>query len=354
MRARILGLGEWLPPTVRANEDWPAEFAGRPTSSYGSELAEIGVGDADPCDRIVARWLSREANDPFRGTRRRRVADASMSAAEAEATAGKRALEDAGVPASDIDWVLSWSMVPDRVTPPTAPRVAHLVGATRAAGIGMDAACATTIAQIALATGMIESGRARHVLLTQSHLIARANPLMHPASPIVGDAATAMVLGPSDRPGVVELHLASHGEYHEAVTWTRGRDAEAPWWEAGPDFVPGTKNRDQAAMLSRKLVHYAQATVKELMEKAGVPLGSIAVLASAQPRRWFPWAIAESLGLPESAAPHTFDELAHVGGCGIVTNLIEARRRALLQPETPVVLYAMGAGITRAAALLSW
>ena len=355
MRAKILGLGTFLPEKVRENSDWPADFAGRVTSRHGNELCDVHAGDADPCDAIMARCLAPEADDPFRGTKRRRVADATMASAEAEAIAGKRALDDAGVSASEIDLVLAWAMVPDRVTPPTGPRVANLVGATRAAGIGLDVACATAIAQLTLASAMIESGRARHVLLTQSHLIARANPMDHPASPIVGDAASAIVLGPSEKPGVGLSHMVSHGEYHDAVTWVRGRDEqEAPWWEAGPDFSPGSRNRAQVRSLSSKLVHVGRDTLVEILERARRPISSIDVLASTQPRRWFPEALAESVGLPVEKAPHTFDELAHIGGCGVVVNLVEARSRGMLAPGASVLLYGMGAGITRAAMIIDW
>lgn len=357
MRAKILGLGTFFPEKVRENADWPADFVGRQTSRYGSELTEVGAnaGEADPCDAIVRRYLASEADDPFRGTTRRRVADAKMASAEAEAIAGKRALEDAGVEGKDIDLVLSWAMVPDRVTPPTAPRVAHLTGATRAAGIGLDVACATAISQLMLASAMIESGRARHVLLTQSHLIARANPLDHPASPIVGDAASAIVLGASEKPGVGLAHMVSHGEYHEAVTWARGREEqEPPWWEAGQEFTPGTRNRAQAKHLSTQLVHLGRDTIVETLARAHRTIDSIDVLSCTQPRRWFPAAVAESVGLPLERAPHTFDELAHIGGCGVVVNLAEARSRGMLKPGASVLLYGMGAGITRAAALIDW
>jgi 3-oxoacyl-[acyl-carrier-protein] synthase III len=53
-------------------------------------------------------------------------------------------------------------------------------------------------------------------------------------------------------------------------------------------------------------------------------------------------------------APDTHADLAHIGTCGVVTNLIEARRRGMLRPGANVVLFAMGAGVTRAAALLKW
>jgi 3-oxoacyl-[acyl-carrier-protein] synthase III len=64
--------------------------------------------------------------------------------------------------------------------------------------------------------------------------------------------------------------------------------------------------------------------------------------------------VAESVGLPADKAPHTFDELAHIGGCAPVVNLLEARRRGQLVPGASVLLYGMGAGITPAAALLDW
>lgn len=353
--ARILGLGAFLPETIRTNADWPADFAGRATGAYGSELAEIGLNQADRCDQIVGRHLASEDGDPFRGSKARRVADPAMSSAEAEALAGRQALEDAGVDPRDVDLVLGWSMVPDRVTPPSAPRVAHLVGATKAAGVGLDVACATGLAQLLFATSMIEAGRARYVLLTQSHLIARANPMAHPASPIVGDAATAMLVGPAERSQIVRIHMVSHGEFHEAVTWVRGREAvEAPWWEAGPGYSPGTRQREQAKMLSKKLVHFARDTVEELFAMTETRAADVDVLASTQPRKWFPAAVAESLGIAEDKAPTTWDELAHIGGCGVIMNLLEARRRGLLHEGTRVVMYGMGAGITRAAALLRW
>lgn len=355
MRAKILGLASFLPEKIRANTDWPADFGGAHSSKFGSELADVRAADADPCDAIMARYLASEAGDPFRGTTRRRVAELSMASAEAEAIAGKRALDDAGIGAKDVDLVLSWAMVPDRITPATAPRVTELVGATRAAGIGLDVACATAIAQLMLASAMVESGRARHVLCTQSHLIARANPMDHPASPIVGDAASAMVIGPSEKSGVGIAHMVSQGEYHEAVTWVRGREEhESPWWEAGPGFSPGTRNRAQVKMLSTKLVHVGRDTITELLERAHRSIDSVDVFACTQPRRWFPAAVAESVGLAPEKAPHTFDELAHIGGVAVVVNLLEARSRGMLTPGASVMLYGMGAGITRAAALIDW
>jgi 3-oxoacyl-[acyl-carrier-protein] synthase III len=360
VRAAILGIGEWRPEAIRENDAWPADFAAQAKASTHRELADIQVGGRDdPFAAIVSRHLAPEGGDPFLGTTRRRVADESMTACEAEARAARAALADARVKASEIDVVLSWAAVPDRPTPPSAPRVAHLVGANRAMGIGMDTACATTIAQLLFAASLIESGRAEKILVTGSHLITRAFPLLHPASPSVGDGATAIVVGASERAGILASYGVSQGEYYDAVAWRRQKENDTPWYLPGGAMYVGSYDRSAAQQLVRDTVRFGTETVMEAARRAGVLPSSISVLASVQPRRWVPFAIAEALGLSAEVAPQTFDELAHLGGCGVVTNLLEARRRGLLNParkgDLPLVcLYAQGAGFTRAAMLLRW
>jgi 3-oxoacyl-[acyl-carrier-protein] synthase-3 len=360
MRACVLGLGQWLPETVRGNDAWPPNFAAAAAASAERELADApALGGSDVYDAILARHLAPEMGDPFLGATRRRVADESVSACEAEARAAKAAIEDAGIRATDIDLVLSWAAVPDRLAPPNAPRVAHLVGATRALAFGVDAACATILGQLLFATSLVEAGRARHVLLTSSHLLVRAFRPLHPASPSIGDGAAAMVVGPSEHAGILTVHGVSQGEYYDAVTWRRAKGKDTPWYEAGGPMYLGTYNPEGARRLVRDTVRFGAETVTEAAARAGISLSDIDVLACVQPRRWVPFAIAEALGLSADIAPQTFDELAHLAGCGVVTNLIEARRRGMLAPRCDgqrriVCMYAQGAGFTRAAAILRW
>jgi 3-oxoacyl-[acyl-carrier-protein] synthase III len=353
VRARISGLAQWLPPLVRENSDWPAEFRERARASQSRELVEVDLSKFCDADRIAIRHFESEAGDPFLGTTARRVAAADVTAPLAETEAALAALLDANLSPSELDVIVSWAAVPERIVPPSAPEVGHLLGAKNAWSIGMDAACATPIAQLEFAASLIESGRARHVLLTQSHLVTRAFPLLHPASPNIGDAATAMVVSAAEKSGIAQTFARTHGEYYSAVTWCRGKEEDPPWWKAGPAYYLGSKDREQAQELVRNTVRIGAETVQELLARAHVPLGEINVLACVQPRRWIPEAIAEALG-GGLYAPQTFDALAHLGGCGVVTNLLAAREKDLLKPGYKSVLYAQGAGFTRAAALICW
>ncbi len=218
--------------------------------------------------------------------------------------------------------------------------------------MGVDAACASAIAQIALAGAMVESGRIRFALLTQSHLMTRAFPLGHPASPNVGDAATAIVVGPTERPGILATHAVSEGELYDAVAWRRSKENDTRWFEPGGASYLGSYAPDDARALMRNTVRIAADTVGEMMHSVRLPMERIGALASVQPRMWVPAAIAEALGRPSEIAPSTFEEYAHLGGCGVVTNLLAARRSGLVGKGSLTALYAQGAGFTRAAALL--
>jgi 3-oxoacyl-[acyl-carrier-protein] synthase III len=137
------------------------------------------------------------------------------------------------------------------------------------------------------------------------------------------------------------------------VTWTRGSEEDLPWWQAGSEFYLGSRDKAGIRELVRSTVRLAVEVLHELAVVSGVGVADFEVLATMQPRRWIPRAIVEALGT-RTAAPSTFDQLAHLGGCGVVVNLMEARKCGLLKPGTAVVLYAQGAGFTRAATLVRW
>jgi 3-oxoacyl-[acyl-carrier-protein] synthase III len=353
MPARIAGIGQWLPETVRTNAAWPANFAEVTKNSDTRELVEIQNRPTCRADEIAVKYTAAELNDPFLGAIERRVADANTTAPEAEAEAAVAALADAGLAPGDIDVIMSWAIVPERISPPSAPKVAQLIGAHNAYAVGTDAACASIVTQIEFAAALVESGRARHVLLTQSHLVTRVFKLIHPASPTVGDTATAVVVTTSREPSILRSVAHSDGRFYEAVTWCRGSAKDPPWWQAGSGYYMGSRDIEGAHELVRSTVRLASETITELAAVNGISVSDFEVLASVQPRRWIPRAIVEALDA-QILAPQTFDQLGHLGGCGVVANLLAARNNGHIKPSTRVVLYAQGGGFTRAAVLISW
>lgn len=353
MRAAIAGLGVYYPERVRTNAAWPADF-GKAARITGDRLFNDIPRSPDPALRLTDAYLAAEAGDPFLGVRERRVAPDGMSAADAELIAAQRALADAGTSPQSVDVVISYAAVPDRITPPSACDVASRLGAPRAVAYGVDAACATALVQIQLARALVESGQASTVLLTQSHLLLRTFPMLHPAAPGLGDAATAIVVRSEGRFPILATLGRTHGEFSPAVTWVRGdSDAhDAPWWQAGGPLRVGSRDRAQAKLLQRDTVAYGVRTLRELVHAAHVDLERIGVLATVEPRGWVPLAIAEVLGLAPASVASVYETRGHLGACGPIANLNHAYASGKAESARFVALYAQGAGFTRVAVLL--
>lgn len=356
MSSAIIGIGTWLPERVRTNDAWPASFAQRDHALGDRTFNDIPETSDPVAAAILARDLAREAEDPFLGAVHRRVADDAMSSTDAETLAARAALADAGLAGSDVDTVISYSIVPDHVAPPSANVVGHRIGAERAVSFSVETACASIITQLQIADAYIVAHQAEVVLLVQSHLLLRTFAMEHPASPGLGDAASALVVARANGQGlrVRGTYGISHGDHFAAVQWVRGRNAacDLPWWQAGTAFHMGSRAPALAKALMRDTVSYGAQTVETACERVEVDVERIGVLASVQPRGFLPGGIAERLGLARDCAVTTYEDIAHVGACGPVFNLHRARERGLLEPQTLVALYAQGAGFTRAAAIL--
>jgi 3-oxoacyl-[acyl-carrier-protein] synthase III len=354
MNVSIRGLGTWLPKAVRANDAWPEAFAISAHNMGDRTFNDIPRADDPEAAAILEEHLAAEARDPFLGTTQRHVADSAITSAEAETFAAQAALADAGVDGSEVDIVFSNTAVLDRVMPGAAVTVAHRVGAKRALAQGIESACASALTQLDVACAYIESGLARTVLLTQSHLFWRTLEPMHPASPGLGDAATALVVTREGKLRVRSTFAITHGEFGNAVTWVRGHDDETdtPWWKSGGDFHLGSRDPKQVKQLMRDTVSFGAQTIREAAARAQVEVSQIRALASVQPRGFIPGAIAKRLGLSPEVAVTTYDRIAHVGACGPVMNLVESLKSRSLSAGATIALYAQGAGFTRAAAML--
>jgi 3-oxoacyl-[acyl-carrier-protein] synthase III len=354
LKASICGIGTWLPPAIRANDAWPASFAAGEHLSGDRTFNDIPPATDPVAAAILERHLAAEASDPFIGSKYRHVADPAFSSAEAEAHAAAAALQDAGIDAADVDCLFSNAAVPERMVPSNAVVVAHRIGATRALAQGMESACASSVTQIEMARAYVESGLARVVVLTQSHLLLRTFPMTHPASPGLGDGATAFVVARKSGLSIRSTFGATHGEFANAVAFVRGHtDAtDVPWWKAGGDLYLGSRDSAAVKRLMRDTVSFGAQTIREAAARANIDVQRIGVLISVQPRGFIPGAIAERLGLDPATAVTTYEKLAHLGACGPVFNLAEARRARLFTPGKIVAMYGQGAGFTRAAAIL--
>lgn len=356
-KAGILGFASWFPEAIRKNDEWPQtfidNFKNRSVAEDLNTFVNLRAEDTD--NAMVIKYLQAEMGDPFFGTKHRRIASATTTSVDAETFAADAVLKKTGVKGNDVSIVMAYSSLPDRIMPSSANAVAFNVGATHAHCIGIDTACASTLSQIILAQSLIESGQAKYVLLVQSHLVLRGWPILHPASPNVGDGATALLMGISDKHTIAGSYAVSQGEHYETVTYTRGKKDDVGWWLPGDKgFYLGSHDSVKAKELIMNTINAGKDTIQCAINSSRHAVSDIGVVLSVQPRKWVPEGIARALSLPSTTAVQTFEDYAHLGPCGIIANLEEAEKKSMLQPGTVVAMYAQGAGFCRASVIVEW
>lgn len=203
--SRILGLGAVRGENVVTNDD----VAGPIDSS--DEWIRQRTG-------IVTRRRARQDQD---------VIDLAEGAARA-------AVADAGLTGSDIDAVLLSTVTYFHQTPAGAALVADRIGATPAAAYDISAACAGYCYGIAQADALVRSGNARHVLVVGAEKMSDfIDPADRSISFLLGDGAGAVVVGPSDTPGIGPTVWGSDGGQaqliRQTLSWKEAHETRGPW-----------------------------------------------------------------------------------------------------------------------------
>ncbi|MEL6741148.1 MAG: hypothetical protein AAFP26_10885, partial [Planctomycetota bacterium] len=173
----------------------------------GVEL--LGVGTFLPDKRITNADLERmmDTSDEWirqrTGISERRQADRDKgeNSAFMATHAARAALEDAGIPATDLDMVICATMSPDTATPAVANFATHALGAGQIAGFDLNAACSGFVYTLNTAYAMIRTGVARTVAVIGVDALTRHcdySTYGRGASILFGDAAGAVILRATD------------------------------------------------------------------------------------------------------------------------------------------------------------
>lgn len=302
----------------------------------GAALPERRVANPEVAERlgVSVEWIERRT-----GIGERRYAAPGQRVSELASSAGRMALKDAGVAAADVDLVLVATLASDEITPSTAPLVAHELGTANAAAIDIGAACAGSIAALALATAMIEAGRARNVLVIGAEILSRVVDFDDRlTAPLFGDGAGAMVLSRNADGRIGPSVLGSDGAGAHAIRATRARG------------VIEMEGHDTFLMAVQRLT----SSTLQVLELAELTLEDVDLFVYHQANSRILSAVADRLDV---AGERVFDCIASFGNtsaASIPLALGEARRLGELEPGATVLLGAVGAGLVWGTTVLRW
>ncbi|WP_314148150.1 beta-ketoacyl-ACP synthase III [uncultured Leifsonia sp.] len=211
--------------------------------------------------------------------------------------ASKEAIEKSGIDPSLIDAVIVATISNSRQTPSLAAVLADRVGANPAAAYDMNAACAGYAYGIAQADALIRTGVAHYALVVGAEKLSDVvDPTDRTISFLLGDGAGAVVVGPSEYPGISTTIWGSDGSKAGAVgmnsTLTEFRDGEAPW----PTL------RQDGQTVFRWAVWEMAKVAKQALDAAGVTPDQLAAFIPHQANMRIVDEFAKQLKLPETVA----------------------------------------------------
>lgn len=318
------------------DSDLPRRRIGAGIAGLGAVLPSGSISSDTIAERlgVASGWIERRTGI---AARRRAAADATVLDLAAEA--GANALADAEVDPASVDLVLVATLAADEITPNVAPQVAHALCAYNAGGIDVGAACTGFVSALTLAAGMIESQRARTVLVIGAEILSRyTNP---------DDRSTAGLFG--DGAGAAVLVAREHGLMGKAVLGADGSAAS---------YIVAPRKTGLIAMDGHETFKRAIATLTanavEAIAANGLELEDISLFVFHQANARILTAVAETLGVETERVLKTIAEVGNTSAASVPLALHAAREQGRLGDGDRVLLGAVGAGFTWGALVLEW
>ena len=268
--ARILGIGAYRPRRIVPN----------------SEVVDA-IDSSD-------EWIQQRS-----GIKTRRFAEPDETVQMMSVAASRIALERAGVSAAQVDCVVVATVSHLLQTPAIGPAIAHELGTDHAAAFDISAACAGFCHGVALAADMVRAGSARHVLVVGVERLSDiTDPTDRGTAFIFADGAGAILVGPSDEPGIGPVVWGSDGEQFDYI---RQRE---DWRDVvGTEEQPGSGLMPHLTMQGNQVFRWASFAMakvaQQAIDAAGIRIEDLDVFVPHQANMRIIDAMARSMKLPD-------------------------------------------------------
>lgn len=323
----ILGTGSYAPERILTN----------------AELAKM----VDTSDQ----WIVTRS-----GIRERRIAAPGESTSDMGVAAAKRALENAGLRANEIDLLIVATVTPDMPMPAAACFIQDKLGVpSHAACFDLNAACSGFIYALDTACAMVLSGRYRKALVIGVEKLSSIVDWKDRTTCVLfGDGAGAVVIGTSEKAhvGLIGTRLGAFGDSAELLCIPGGgtnAPATAKSIAAGDHFI-----KMKGKEVFKVAVRGMEEAARDILEQHRLTADQISLVIPHQANLRIIEAIAQYLELPMERFFVNVDRYGNTSAASIPLALDEARRGGRIKAGDLTLLVAFGAGLTYGSALIRW
>lgn len=328
-------------------------FQGRSCSivSVGSYIPEKILTNAD-LEKMVEtsdEWIRTRT-----GIRERRIAAEGEFASDMAVKAAQKAMDRAGIGPEEIDLIIVATITPDKLFPSTACLVQEKLGAKKAAGFDLEAACSGFIFALEVGQQFIMSRTFETVLVIGTERL----------SSIVDwqDRNTCVLFGDGAGAAILRNQENAHG----LLTTCMGSDGskagllEMP---GGGSAIPATeetvRNRLHFLRMDGKetfknAVNAMMAASTEALERCNLDPSQIKLVIPHQANLRIISAVGTRLKLSDDQIFVNVDRMGNTSAASVAIALDEAVDAGRIEKGDLILLVAFGAGLTWASAVIEW
>ena len=324
-RATITSVGRYLPEKVLSNQD----------------LAEM-VETSD-------EWIHGRT-----GIRERRIVERGTGTSELAAKAAQEALDRRGISADDVDLIIVGTVTPDMMFPATACLVQDKIGASRAWGFDLSAACCGFVYSLSVGSQFIASGAHDRVLVIGADVMSSIVNYQDRATCVIfGDGAGAVLLEASEGDmGLIgfEHQIEGHGgQFLNLPGGGSQHPASDETVQKGMHFV-----HQDGRQVFKYAVRRTYETTTKLLGRFDMTPDDVKLLIAHQANVRILDATAQRLGLPAEKVVKNIHKFGNTTGATIPLALYDAIEDQRLDKGDVILFSSVGAGFTAGASLFRW
>ena len=273
------------------------------------------------------------------GIKERRVADTSESSVDLAYKASIDAINKSGIDKNEIGAIFLATCTPERKFPSTAVLLQNQLNIKEAFSFDINAACTGFVYALDIAKKYIESGQVKYALVVGTEKITSLLDWTDRNTCVLfGDGSGAMIVGASDKPGIISSTIGSDGSYKDLLTVNT--DLEYIEMKGSDVFKTAVNTLGKLA--------------KHTLEINNVRKDELDWLVPHQANERIILAIAKKINLPREKIIITVNMHGNTSAASIPLALNEAVHTNSISKGDIVLLAAMGGGFTWGSSLIRW
>jgi 3-oxoacyl-[acyl-carrier-protein] synthase III len=324
--AKITGVAGYVPPRVVTNADM-----------------EKMVETTD-------EWIRTRT-----GILERHFAGPGVASSHLGTEAAKKLLAMKGVSPEEIEMIVVATVTPDMLFPATACLIQDRLGATKAWGFDLSAACSGFAYALTVGAQFVGSGAHKKVLVIGADVMTSILDFKDRATCVLfGDGAGAVLLEPaaSEDEGIIDFAHDIDGSGGCNLYMPGGGSLHPPSHETVDKRMHFVHQEGQQVF--KYAVRRQAELACQMLERNGLTSRDLALVVPHQANLRIIRAMQERLGVDDSKVLVNIDHFGNTVGATIPLGLMDALEQKRLRKGDLILLIAVGAGYTAGAVLMRW